>query len=106
MSQINYKALVENSMVNYTYNFFDVIGNIGVLILIGSYFALTAKKISSQGLAYPLMNLIAAILLTTSLYDKPNLSSLIIEFFWFFISLFGLYQFFSSKVAKNSASER
>ena len=92
------------AMVEYTYNFFDIIGNLGVLILIGSYYALTSQKISPHGFFYPFLNLVAAILLTASLYDKPNLSSLIIEFFWFFISLYGLWKFFKSSQKKPSSS--
>lgn len=83
--------------MDYNYNIFDFIGNTGVFLLIASYFALTTDRISSKGLTYPLMNLLAAVFLTISLLDKPNLSSLIIEFFWSIISIYGIYQHFQSK---------
>lgn len=81
------------STMQYTYNFFDFVGNLGVFLLISSYFALTSGRVTSSGLLYPLTNLLAAIFLTMSLIDKPNLSSLIIEFFWIIISLYGLFQY-------------
>lgn len=83
--------------MDYQYNIYDFIGNTGVFILIASYFALTTEKVCSKGLIYPTANLVAAIFLTISLLDKPNLSSLIIEFFWSLISLYGIFQYFKKK---------
>ena len=90
--------------MEYQYNIFDFIGNAGVFLLISSYFALTTDKISAKGLAYPTMNLIAAIFLTMSLIDKLNLSSLIIEFFWALISLYAIVQYYSRKVKSSPNS--
>ncbi|NBV28178.1 hypothetical protein EBR43_03580 [bacterium] len=81
------------SLLSYQYSWPDVIGNIGVAFLIGTYAALTAGKIDADGWVYPLFNLIAAFLLTISLCFNPNLSSLVIEFFWSVISIIGLYRY-------------
>ena len=80
-------------LLNYQYDWSDVIGNIGVIFLIGTYAALTMGKISAEGWLYPFLNLCAALFLTVSLCFNPNLSSLVIEFFWSIISLIGLYRY-------------
>jgi len=89
------------SLLSYQYSWPDVIGNIGVAFLIGTYAALTTGKIDANGWVYPLLNLIAALLLTVSLCFNPNLSSLVIEFFWSIISIIGLYRYLKS--AKNKS---
>ena len=40
-------------------------------------------------------NMIVAILVSVSLYYTPNLASWVIEIFWFLISVYGLWKFYS-----------
>ena len=47
--------------------FSDIVGLVGVFFLISAYAGLTFKMISSEDLTYPIMNLIASILLSCSL---------------------------------------
>ena len=61
-------------MIEYTYDWADFVGNIGVALLIGSYAMLQFEKIDPKGLWYSFINLCVAILLMISLYHKPNLS--------------------------------
>ena len=75
----------------------DFIGLTGVALLIVTYALLQLDKINPKGFWYSFNNLIVAILVTVSLVYTPNLASLVIEFFWFIISAFGIYMYFKRK---------
>lgn len=68
----------------------DFIGLSGVALLIVTYALLQLDKIDPKGFWYSFNNLIVAILVTVSLIYTPNLASIVIEVFWFIISLYGL----------------
>ena len=76
--------------MNYTW--YDLIGNIGVALILIAYLLLQLKRIKSEQLQYSLMNGIGAILIIISLYFDFNLSAFIIEFFWLLISIFGIFK--------------
>lgn len=90
-------------MIEYTYDWADFVGNIGVALLIGSYAMLQFEKIDPKGLWYSFINLCVAILLMISLYHKPNLSGIIIEAFWFVLSIYGLIKYFKSRQSNTQA---
>ena len=73
----------------------DLIGFTGVALLIVTYALLQLDRIDPKGFWYSFNNLIVAILVTVSLVYTPNLASLVIEFFWFVISAYGLYAYFT-----------
>ena len=75
----------------------DLIGNIGVVMLVTTYLMLQLNKLSSNGLAYSLLNAIGAGLIVISLLVDFNLSALVIEVFWVLISLLGIYRYFRLK---------
>lgn len=85
---------------NYDYTWSDFVGNIGVAILLVTYMLNVSGKISAQGLVYNLLNLIVAILLTINLIYKPNISALVLEFFWALIAIYGLANFYKTKYNK------
>jgi hypothetical protein len=68
----------------------DVIGIIGVFFILVSYVLLQIEKIRAKSLSYSVINLIGAVLILYSLFYNWNLASVIIEFFWIIISLFGI----------------
>ena len=68
----------------------DFIGLSGVALLIITYALLQLDKIDPKGFWYSFNNLVVAILVTVSLIYTPNLASIVIEIFWFIISLYGL----------------
>ena len=78
-------------MIDYVYEWPDFIGNIGVAILLTTYFLNVKGRINSQGVAYNTANLMVAILLGINLYYKPNLSGILIEIVWAIVALYGLY---------------
>ena len=65
----------------------DLIGFVGVALLIGTYALLQLDRIDPKGFWYSFNNMMVAILVTVSLVYTPNLASLVIEFFWFMISV-------------------
>jgi|TARA_A200000159_G_scaffold72754_1_gene67500 hypothetical protein len=73
----------------------DLIGFVGVALLIGTYALLQLDRIDPKGFWYSFNNMMVAILVTVSLVYTPNLASLVIEFFWFMISVFGLWKFYT-----------
>jgi hypothetical protein len=78
------------------YHWYDLIGNIGVFMILIAYFMLQLNRISNRSLTYSLMNLGGAFLILVSLYFDFNLSAFIIEFFWLLISLYAIYKYFKS----------
>ncbi len=83
------------------YSLFDLIGNIGVVVLIIAYLMLQLNKLSSSGLAYSLLNAIGAGLIIISLRINFNLSAFIMEVFWVLISLVGIYRYFRLKTPRS-----
>jgi len=83
------------------YGLFDLLGSIGALLLMITYLLLQLDRISSSSIAYSLLNLIGATLITISLTSKFNLSALVIEVFWILISLFGIFRHLKLRVSNS-----
>ena len=75
----------------------DIIGLAGVTLLIITYALLQLDRIDPKGFWYSFNNLIVAILVTVSLIYTPNLASIVIEVFWFLISLYGVVMYYNRK---------
>jgi hypothetical protein len=72
------------------YGWFDLIGNLGVLLMVIAYLLLQMEKLSSSALSYLLLNAVGATLVIVSLLYRFNLSAFLMEVFWLLISLYGL----------------
>ena len=72
------------------YSWFDLIGNVGVLLMVVAYLLLQLEKLSSSALSYLALNAFGAALVIVSLRYKFNFSAFLMEAFWLLISLFGL----------------
>ena len=79
----------------------DLLGNIGVVVMILTYLMLQLNKLSSHGLAYSMLNAIGAGLVIVSLLFKFNLSALLLEGFWVLISCVGIYRYFRLKALQS-----
>ena len=75
----------------------DFIGLSGVALLIVTYALLQLDRIDPKGFWYSFNNLIVALLVTVSLIYTPNLASIVIEVFWFVISLYGVVMYYNRK---------
>jgi multisubunit Na+/H+ antiporter MnhB subunit len=84
-----------------SYGPLDVVGNIGVAILIITYLMLQLNKLSSDSLAYSVLNAAGAGLIVISLLFDFNLSALLMEVFWVLISFVGIYRYFRLKALRS-----
>ena len=76
------------------YGLLDLVGNVGVVVLMIAYLMLQLNKLSSAGLAYSLLNAVGASFIIVSLVVDFNLSALLMEVFWVLISFVGIYRYF------------
>jgi len=70
----------------------DIIGLCGVTLLITTYGLLQFDRIDPKGFWYSFNNMCVAILVTVSLIYNFNLASMVIELFWFLLSVYGLWK--------------
>lgn len=83
------------------YGLLDLVGNIGVAILMVTYLLLQLNKIRSDDLMYSLLNAVGASLIIVSLLVNFNLSALLMEVFWVLISFVGIYRHFRLKALRS-----
>jgi len=76
------------------YYWYDLVGNLGVFLILLAYFMMQLNKISSSSLNFSLLNFVGAFMILVSLYFDFNLSAFIIEFFWLLISGIGIAKYF------------
>lgn len=67
----------------------DIVGMVGTLLIVGAYAYLTFARVVNA-LAYNLMNLAGALLLTLSLLVHWNLASFVLEMVWIAVALAGI----------------
>jgi hypothetical protein len=82
-------------MANLTW--FDLVGFLGVLLIVGAYLFLQLDKLPNCAPSYSLLNAAGSLLIIVSLVFKFNTSAFLIEAFWFLISLFGLWKALTSR---------
>ena len=76
------------------YALHDFIGNIGLVLLLGTYLLLQMGRLESASLAYSLLNAAASLCIGVSLLFAFNMSAFLVEVFWLLISLYGICKFF------------
>jgi hypothetical protein len=84
-----------------SYGPLDLVGNVGVVVLVVAYLMLQLNKLRSDELAYSLLNAIGASLIVVSLLYDFNLSALLMEVFWVLISFVGIYRYFRQKALRS-----
>jgi hypothetical protein len=88
MSQFNESFSSGGATLDYSW--FDVAGNVGVLLMVIAYLLLQLEKVSGSALSYLLLNAVGAALVMLSLMFRFNFSAFLMEAFWLLISLYGL----------------
>jgi len=68
----------------------DLIGSLGVGLIVFFYFLLQIDRVKSTELMYSLANLVGSLMILYSLYWNFNFASVLIEVFWLLISVIGL----------------
>ena len=80
------------------YQWFDVVGSVGVLTIISTYVLLQTEKLKSEQLAYSILNGIGAALIAFSLVYSFNFSAFVVELLWLLISIYGIVKYFFKSV--------
>lgn len=69
---------------------YDWIGMLGTLLVLGAFFLLQAGRIHGNRLAYQLLNLVGAACVLVSLWNKFNISVFLLEATWVAISIYDI----------------
>ncbi|TAE80044.1 MAG: hypothetical protein EAZ74_05585 [Alphaproteobacteria bacterium] len=69
---------------------YEFIGYTGTLILVICYLLIQSGRWDPQELRVPLCNGIGASFILVSLYEQPNMPSIVIELIWMSISVYGI----------------
>ncbi len=88
-----------------TYGWHDLLGNIGVVLILATYMLLQLEKLSATSLLYSATNGLGALFILVSLIYEFNLSAFIIEAFWLLISIYGLVRYFSRNRSRLAAKQ-
>jgi hypothetical protein len=72
------------------YGLIDLVGNIGVVVIVVAYLLLQLERLKSTDLLYSVLNAVGASLIVASLIVDFNLSALLMEVFWVLISFIGI----------------
>ena len=70
----------------------DMVGLLGVALILLAYWALQTDRLSARDWRYSAINGLGALLILISLMFTFNLASFVIEIFWLLISLYGLWK--------------
>ena len=73
---------------------YDIIGSIGVALVILTYILLQTERIRSESLLYSALNGLGAGLIVFSLFYSFNFSAFVVELLWVLISLYGIAKYF------------
>ncbi|MFT3741739.1 MAG: hypothetical protein QM752_03570 [Gammaproteobacteria bacterium] len=77
----------------------NIVGIIGVILLLIAFFFLQLGKLATHGYTYSFLNLAGALMILYSLFYAWNLPAVIIEVAWSLISIFGIAKrFFKGSV--------
>jgi uncharacterized membrane protein len=86
-----------------TYEWHDLVGNLGVFLVLATYLLIQMGRIEISRPGYSLANAAGAVLIIVSLLHNFNLSSFIIEIAWLLISLYGLFRWLRERSAREAA---
>lgn len=76
---------------------YDWVGMLGTLMVLGAFFLLQAGRLHGTGLAYQLLNLFGAAGVLVSLWGSFNISVFLLEAAWVAVSLYGIARAFRAK---------
>jgi hypothetical protein len=79
------------------YQWHDLVGNLGVALILLCYFMAQTGRMTMATPSYSLLNGLGALLILVSLIYNFNLSSFLIEIAWLAISGYGLVRWYRMK---------
>jgi len=83
----------------------DVIGTVGVVLVLVAYYLLQAKRMESSSIRYLNMNIIGSALILYSLFFNWNTPAVLVEVMWLIISLWGMFKTLYNNGAIATADE-
>lgn len=83
------------------FEFHDLIGLVGALLVLGAYMMLQMDRMSPASLIYSVLNFVGGLMIMFSLTNAWNLSAVFIEISWIAISFYGIYRCYKHKRVKN-----
>ena len=84
-------------MAEMSFTFFDLLGTLGVALILLAYFLLQIEKLKSGDLIFSVINAAGSGLILVSLYFDFNFPSFLVEGFWLIISTIGIVKYFFNK---------
>lgn len=69
---------------------YDWVGMVGTLMVLGAFFLLQAGRVHGNGLSYQLLNLFGAAAILVSLWGNFNISVFLLEAAWIAVSFYGI----------------
>ena len=73
-----------------SYEWHDILGNLGVSFIVGTCILLQMERMNGASFIYSGLNALGALFVVISLLHNFNLSGIIIQSFWMWISIIGL----------------
>ena len=83
------------------YEWYDLLGTLGVIIILWCYLSLQLGKIESEDIWFSLLNGTGAMLIIVSLLYEFNFSAFLMELFWLLISIFGIVKALKHRYKEN-----
>jgi len=80
---------------------YDVVGTLGVALILVAYFLLQTERWASHGMIYLTTNLVGSVLIAVSLIYDFNFSAFLIEIAWIAISIYGMVRHHGRAAAGN-----
>lgn len=72
----------------------DLIGILGVIVIIIAYILLQLEKMDAKDLGFSVLNTLGALFIIISLLYDWNLASFIMESTWMIVSLYGILKYY------------
>ena len=81
--------------------FFDIIGWVGMILMLLAYFLLSLNIIKN-GMLYQLINLFAALFMAMGLFPKNAWFSFVLQVFWGIVSIIAIFRIINKKYIVNN----
>ena len=89
-----------------TFTWYDMVGSLGVLLVLAAYLLLQMRKLSADSLMYSVVNALGAGCILVSLFKDFNFSAAAIETAWLAISIWGVILYYSrNNSSRNNHSQ-
>lgn len=75
----------------------DLVGLVGVAIVLTAYTALQTQKMTAESLHFSLLNVCGTALVMVSLVVEFNFSAFVMETCWLLLSIYGLWRWINAR---------